>query len=120
MTTSSKALADGRGDIVGKPVAITDEWKKYVDFTDPIRENINYVVVTGPKSPAISRVEDLSGKEVYIHKLSAFYLAIQKLNERFKGEGKPPVIVKEADPNLSEDDVLEMLNAGLIGIDCRA
>ena len=112
----AKALADGRGDIVGKPVAITDEWKKYVDLSDPIRENINYVVVTGPKSPTISRVEDLSGKEIYIHKLSALYLAVQKLNERFKGEGRPPVIVKEADPNLGEDDVLEMLNAGLIGL----
>jgi membrane-bound lytic murein transglycosylase MltF len=110
------ALAEGRGDIVGRPVAITDEWKKYVDFSDPIRENINYVVVTGPKSPTVSGVEDLSGKEVYIHKLSALYLAVQKLNERFRGEGRPPVIVKEADPNLGEDDVLEMLNAGLIGL----
>jgi len=26
------------------------------------------------------------------------------------------VIVKEADPNLSEDDLLEMLNAGLTGM----
>ena len=110
------ALADGRGDIVGKPVAITDEWKKYGDFSDPIRENINYIVVTGPKSPTVTRLEDLSGKEVYIHKLSALYLAIQKLNERFRENGKPPVIVKEADPNLAEDDVLEMLNAGLIGL----
>ncbi len=112
----TKALAEGRADIVGQPVAITSEWKKYVDFSDPLRENINYVVVTGPKSPTISTVEDLSGKEVYIHKLSAFYLAVQKLNERFRGEGRPPVIVKEADPNLGQDDVLEMLNAGLIGL----
>jgi len=110
------ALAEGRGDIVGKPAAITDEWKKYGDFTDPIRENISYVVVTGPKSPPLSKVEDLSGQEVYIHKQSAFYLAIQKLNARFKSEGRPPVIVKEADPNLTEEDVLEMLNAGLIGV----
>ena len=77
---------------------------------------MSFVVVTGPKSPAVSNLEDLSGKEIYIHKLSAFYLAIQKLNERFKREGRPPVIVKEADQNLREDDVLEMLNAGLIGL----
>jgi membrane-bound lytic murein transglycosylase MltF len=110
------ALAEGRGDLLGKPAAITAEWKKYADFSDPMRENISYIAVTGPKSPPISKLEDLSGKEVYIHKLSAFWLAIQKLNERFKGEGKPPVIVREADPNLAEDDILEMLNAGLIGI----
>ncbi len=109
-----EALAEGRGDIVGKPVAIQEEWRKYGDFSDPIRDNISYVVVTGPKSPPVSKLEDLSGKEVYIHKLSAFYLAIQTLNERFKKEGRPPVLVKEADPNLGDDDILEMLNAGLI------
>ena len=110
------ALAEGRGDILGRPVAITPEWKKYADFTDALRENISYIVVTGPKSPPVSKLEDLAGKEVYIHKLSAFYLAIQKLNERFKSEGRPPVIVKEADQNLAEEDILEMLNAGLVGI----
>jgi membrane-bound lytic murein transglycosylase MltF len=112
----SEVFAEGRGDILGKSAAITEEWKKYADFSDPIRENISYLVVTGPKSPPVSKLEDLSGKEVYIHKLSAFYLAIQKLNERFKAEGRPPVAVKEADPNLTEDDILEMLNAGLIGM----
>ena len=112
----AEAFAEGRGDILGKPVAIEEEWKKYGDFTDPIRENISYIVVTGPKSPAVSKLEDLSGKEVYIHKLSAFYLAVQKVNERFKKEGRPPVLVKEADPNLGEDDILEMVNAGLIGM----
>jgi membrane-bound lytic murein transglycosylase MltF len=111
-----EALAEGRGDILGRPAAITDEWKKYADFSDPVRENVSYVVVTGPNSPPVTRLEDLSGKEVYIHKLSAFYLAIQKLNVRFKTEGRPLVIVKEADPNLAEEDILEMLNAGLIGI----
>jgi membrane-bound lytic murein transglycosylase MltF len=110
------ALAEGRGEIVGKPMAIEEEWKKYGDFTDPIRENIKYVVVTGPNSPPLSKLEDLSGKEVYLHKLSAFYLAIERLNQRFKSEGRAPVLVKEADPNLGEDDILEMLNAGLIGL----
>jgi membrane-bound lytic murein transglycosylase MltF len=111
-----EAFAEGRGDILGKPVAMEEEWKKYGDFTDPVRENISYVVVTGPKSPAVSKLEDLSGKEVYIHKLSSFYLAVQKLNERFKKEGRPPVLVKEADTNLGEDDILEMVNSGLIGM----
>jgi membrane-bound lytic murein transglycosylase MltF len=110
------AFAQGKGDIIGKPVAIEEEWKKYGDFTDPMRQNISYVVVTGPKSPTVSKLEDLSGKEVYIHKLSTFYLAVQKLNARFKAEGRPPVLVKEADPNLGEDDILEMVNAGIIGM----
>jgi hypothetical protein len=27
---------------------------------------------------------------------------------------KPPILVKAADPNLNDEDVLEMVNAGLI------
>ena len=111
-----EALAQGRGDIVGEPVAIEEKWKQYGDFTDPIREHISYVVVAGPNSPPLSKIEDLSGKEVYLHKLSAFYLAIEELNQRFKSQGRAPVLVREADPNLGEDDILEMLNAGLIGL----
>ena len=111
-----EALGEGRGDIVGKPVAIEETWKEYGDFTAPVREHISYVVVTGPNSPALPNIEDLSGKEVYLHKASTFYLAVERLNERFKREGRAPVLVNEADPNLGEDDILEMLNAGLIGL----
>jgi membrane-bound lytic murein transglycosylase MltF len=36
------------------------------------------------------------------------------LNERFKSHGRPPVVIRQAPPNLEDDDLLEMVNAGLI------
>ena len=36
------------------------------------------------------------------------------LNERLKAEGKPPVVIRDAPENLEDDDLLEMVNAGLI------
>jgi membrane-bound lytic murein transglycosylase MltF len=36
------------------------------------------------------------------------------LNERLKAQGKPPVAIQDAAGNLEDDDLLEMVNAGLI------
>jgi membrane-bound lytic murein transglycosylase MltF len=39
---------------------------------------------------------------------------LQNLNKSFEGEGKKPVIIRLADKNLGDEDLLEMVNAGLI------
>jgi len=39
---------------------------------------------------------------------------LASLNESLKKAGKPEVTIRAADPNLTEDDLLEMVNAGLI------
>jgi membrane-bound lytic murein transglycosylase MltF len=44
------------------------------------------------------------------------YELLNRLNESFKKEGKPQINVQASDPNLGEEDLLEMANAGLIKI----
>jgi membrane-bound lytic murein transglycosylase MltF len=39
---------------------------------------------------------------------------LQALSESFQKEGKPPILVRKADLNLTDEDLLEMVNAGLI------
>ena len=39
-----------------------------------------------------------------------------RLNARFKAEGKPAIELKEADPNLEDEDILNMVNSGAVGI----
>ena len=41
---------------------------------------------------------------------------MQRLNEKLTAAGKPPVVIKEAPESLEDDDILEMVNAGLVGI----
>jgi membrane-bound lytic murein transglycosylase MltF len=109
-------LADGTGDISCANLTITDERKKVVDFTDPTLRNASEIVVTGPASPPIAKLDDLSGKEIFVRKSSSYYESLQKVNSEFKKQGKKEIILKPAPEELENEDLLEMLNAGLVKI----
>jgi membrane-bound lytic murein transglycosylase MltF len=110
------ALVDGKVDMVIAQLTVTPERAKMVDFTNPTRTNVSEIVVTGPGAPAIASVDDLAGQEVFVRRSSSYYQSLLALNERLKAAGKPPVSIEEAPENLEDDDLLEMVNAGLIGI----
>ena len=111
-----KALADGRGDLAVAGLGITPERLATVDFSDPTRDDVSVVPVTGPNTPPLKSVDELSGKEVYVPLSSVLPPIINRLNERFKREGKPPIVIQPADENLEPNDILEMVNAGLVGM----
>ena len=108
------ALLEGVGDVIAYGVEVTPEREKRVLFTTPIDSNVKQVIVTGPKAPPITGLEDLSGKEIYVNPLTVYYENLQHLSESLQNAGKPPILVKKADPNLTDEDLLEMVNAGLI------
>jgi membrane-bound lytic murein transglycosylase MltF len=110
------ALVQGRGDIAAANLTITPERLKQVDFSDPSRKDVSEIVVTGPGAEPIASVEDLSGKEVYVHKTTSYYESLQKLNADFAKAGKAPVKVIPAPENLEIEDIIEMVNAGLLKI----
>jgi membrane-bound lytic murein transglycosylase MltF len=109
-------IAAGKGDIAAANLTITPERQKLVDFTVPGMANVSEVVVTGPASPKVAGLDDLSGKEVFVRKSSSYYESLVALNKKFAAEKKPPVTLKEAPETLEDEDLLEMLNAGLIAI----
>jgi len=110
------ALAAGKGDIAGANLTITPERQKLVDFPSPVLANVSEVVVSGPASPKVASVDDLSGKEVFVRKSSSYYESIVALNQKFAAAKKSPVKVKEAPETLEDEDLLEMLDAGLIAL----
>ena len=109
-------LAEGRGDVVVADLTITEERKKLIDFTDSVVSGVDEIVVTGPQSPAIASVDDLSGQEVFVRKSSSYWGTLTRLNERFKTEGRKTVTLREAPEDLEDEDLLEMLNAGLFPV----
>ena len=109
-------LEQGKAEMAMANLTITPERQKVVDFTDPLYRNAKEIVVTGPRSPKITTIDDLSGQEVYVRKSSNFYENLTKLNDEFKKKGKPLVILKPAPENLENEDLLEMLSAGLVKI----
>lgn len=111
-----KYLNNGYGDIVASLVIATPEREKLVDFSMPIISgaNVKLVVVTGTNAPQIASIGDLSGKEIYINPVNLSYTLLKEHSQKLKQAGKPEIIVKECDPNLTDEDLLEMTNAGVI------
>jgi membrane-bound lytic murein transglycosylase MltF len=85
-----------------------------VDYTAPLVPDAEGVVVTGPAAPPITRLEDLSGRELYVRENTAIWDKLTELNERFRKAGKAPIELVPADHNLLEDDIAQMVNAGLV------
>ncbi|HTO46698.1 MAG TPA: lytic transglycosylase F [Burkholderiales bacterium] len=108
-------LVEGYGDVIVADLVVTPERQKTVDFSDPLYSGIKEIVVTGPGGPEISTLDDLAGKEVFVRKTSSYYEHLQGLNRRFASERKPAVKIRVADEDLEAEDILEMVNAGLIG-----
>jgi membrane-bound lytic murein transglycosylase MltF len=109
-----QALAEGKGDIAASNLTITPDRQKLVDFSVPVYSNVSEVVVSGPGAPAMEGVEDLSGKEVFVRKSSSYYQSLLALNQRLAARRKPGVTIKPAPEELEDEDLVEMVNAGLI------
>jgi membrane-bound lytic murein transglycosylase MltF len=108
------SLIEGRGDIAAAGLTITPERQAMVDFSDPITKEISEVLVTGPSAPDIKSIEDLSGKSIYVRASSSYRSSLDQLNVRFRQEEKPEVILQDASEHLEDEDILEMVNVGLL------
>ncbi len=108
------ALLKGMGDVIGFPLIVTPERQQIALFTTPIDPDVKQVIVTGPTLNQVTSLDDLSGKEVYVNPLTVYYENVQLLSDSLVKAGKAPILVKAADPNLNDEDLLEMVNAGLI------
>jgi membrane-bound lytic murein transglycosylase MltF len=108
------ALLAGRGDVVIGNLTITPERLKHVDFTNPFRHDVSEVLVTGPGAEPVATLDDLAGKDIYVRKSSSYYESLEQLNRDLAAAKKPPVRIRLAPETLEAEDILEMVNAGLV------
>ncbi|QIR29289.1 lytic transglycosylase F [Kluyvera genomosp. 3] len=108
------ALNEGKGDIAAANLTITATRQQQVAFTDPIYSDIQELLISGPASPQVKNVDDVAGKTVFVRRSSSYYESLEALNARFAKASLPPVVIKPAPEALEDEDLLEMLNAGLI------
>ena len=107
-------LLEGRGDVAMGNLTITPERLKKVDFTYPTARNVKEIVVSGPSAEPIATAEDLAGKEVYVRKSSSYFESLEKLNDELGKARKTKVKIRLAPENLEDEDILEMVNSGLV------
>ncbi len=107
-------LVAGIGDVAAGNLTITQERLKTVDFADPAVFDVSEVVVTRSGELELKSLFDLAGKEIYVRKSSSYYESLVHLNKTFKATGKQQIIINPADEFLEDEDLLEMVNAGLL------
>ena len=108
------ALAEGRADLVAADLTITEERSAEFGFSRPTLTNINEVVVTGPEAPELATIEDLAGQEIAVRASSSYFEHLQRLADDFRERGLEPPVIRPVDELLEAEDLLEMLDVGLL------
>lgn len=109
------SLPAGRADIaigdIGLYEPIPNSQRFVVNHASRLERE---VLVTGPSSPPVQRMIDLSGQTVYGSRNTNFQTTLSSLNKELRRDGKLPVNLISPLGDLDDEDLLEMLNAGLI------
>ena len=108
------ALEAGKVDLVAAALTVTPRRRTLVDFSTPTRSSVSEIVVTAPGAPSVATPDDLSGREVFVRKSSSYYESLIELNKSLASRHRPLIAIKEAPEALEDDDVLEMVNGGLV------
>lgn len=109
-------LVNGLGDIAAGNLTETPERLAQVDFFAPDDRQVSELVLTGPSSLPIQSIDDLSGATVHVRKSSSYFDSLTALNQRFHAESKFPVQIAVVPDAIEDEDLMEMLNAGLVGL----
>jgi len=109
-------VAEGRGDIAAGNLMITPRREQQVDFSTADKTGVFELVVSGPGSPGISELLDLSGKQIHVRRSSSYYVSLLELNRRFAEARKPPADIRLVPEALEDEDLMEMVSAGILGL----
>jgi membrane-bound lytic murein transglycosylase MltF len=110
------ALNEGLGDVASANLTITPERRRIVDFSAPLVDDAKEIIVLAPNAPRIDSLDDLAGLTVAVRPGTSYFESLEALNGRLIAAGKPPMRLQLLPTEIENEDKLEMLNAGLIGI----
>lgn len=117
-TTRDELLEDvakGLGDIAGGNLTVTDARRQIVDFVAPPDHKPNReIVLSGPKAAPVATADALSGKTVHVRWTSSYHDSLVALNQQLQKDGKPAVTLVPVPDELEDEDMMEMLNVGLL------
>lgn len=107
-------LIEGRGDLVMGNLTITPERSKLVEFGPPIHTDVRELIITGPASKGITSFDDLVKTGIYVRRSSSYFEHLQAFNGKREQQGKQPIPITEADENLEDYDLLDMVDSGFL------
>ena len=109
------ALLSGQADLIAADLTVTEARSDLVDFSVPFVRNVSEIVVFAPGAGEdVQSIDDLAGREVFVRKSSSYFEHLSGLNADLESRGLRPVNIIEANEQLRVQDILEMVNAGLV------
>ena len=118
-TTRDRLLPDvtgGHADIAIGNLTVTEERRRSVDFAGIHPAAISELVVTGRGAPNVNSVDDLAGQVVHVRETSSYHESLLSLNKQFRAAGKRPIEIVLVPEALEDEDLMEMLNAGIVKV----
>lgn len=108
------SLEQGYGDIAAAFLTVTPERQKRVDFATGQNLSVNEILVANKKSAAVSNLAALSGQPLYVLRGSSYAEHLRRINQGWQAEKRAPMLIEEADSRLLSEDILELVNAGVV------
>lgn len=108
------ALNDGLGDIIAAGLTITESRKNMALFTQPYITGVNEILVSHQQAPLVERLEDLAGQKIMVVAHSSYLVNLMLANQFLGQLGLQPIEVIQAPSTLDAEDLLELVNAGVI------
>jgi membrane-bound lytic murein transglycosylase MltF len=110
-----EGVVAGHGDIGIGNLTVTEQRQTLADFVAPQGQKGNTELVLNRQgAPALVSADALSGKTVHVRQSSSYFQSLQALNAQFATQGKPKVVIELVPDELEDEDLMEMLNAGLV------
>jgi membrane-bound lytic murein transglycosylase MltF len=108
-------IVAGNADVAVAGLTVTPEREQQVAYV-PYEKTISEVVVHGADAPPLASLDDLSGRSVFVHRSSSYYLSLVALSSDFERSGRRAIDIVAADENLETEDILDLVNAGVVPI----
>lgn len=109
-------LLAGRADLVAANLTVTPARKALVEFSEPFYSGVNEIIVSGPSVPPLLNIDELAGQEIFVRASSSYFEHLSRMVRGFQKSKMPPPKIRLVDEVLEDEDVLEMVNAGVYGI----
>lgn len=108
------ALNQGRGDIAVANLTVTKEREQLVDFSIPIRSDIDELLVTNHSTPLITDITQLQGKEVWLKQNSSYISSVHTVNKQLEQNGMVPIYIHLLSNNIQDLELLDLIKRGKI------
>jgi membrane-bound lytic murein transglycosylase MltF len=107
------ALEAGKGDIAAAGLTVTPQRQGEAAFSTPYVDRVSEIVVSALKAAPIQKLEQLCGHSLWVVRGSSHGEHLRTLSEEFVQRGLKPIDIVEAPKEFTEEDLLEMTNAGI-------